>query len=113
MTTQMITIRDLNSVPIYADLFSDTKYAGVLSENIPQSITVPNDANQYVAIFSIAPGADLWVACNSTAVVPTGTVSLTNSEQLKSTKLVNANDVISIVSPNDGATFGVVFYALK
>lgn len=113
MTTKLSFGRDVQGYNAYAPPFGDDGSQCVLAANTAQSVTVPSNFTNWIAVFSYSPGSNVWVANNVTATVPTGAFSSTTSKLLPASRTVSAGDVISfITSDTDSPQVGVIFYAL-
>lgn len=113
-TTLFNMIRDINGYNGFGLIFSNYKQSATLTALSAATLTIPADASQYVAIFSIAPGEAVWVAVNATAAVPVGaTFASTTSELNPVARLVNKNDVLSFITEGATAAVGVTLYALQ
>jgi hypothetical protein len=112
---QITTARDSGGVSTYAVRFADisNKWGIALASNVAQSITIPATCSIWEMHFGYEPGAEVWVADNVAATIPSGgTPTLTASEMNPIARIVNAGDVISLISPN-GANVNVVIYPAK
>ena len=106
MTTLYNVNTVLQGVNGYGTPFCDTVYTSTLAAATDTSLTVPGKAaigmasagtsrNTYLAVFSYAPNAKVWVALNGTAAVPAGAPFATSTSELNPTaKIVRAGDVI-------------------
>lgn len=98
--------------------FCDTIYSVTLVAGTNAAVTTPGQGalgsigvDTFVAVFSYAPGATVWVALDATAQIPAGqTLMLTNSELNPSAKTVRAGDQINLIS-EDGGDVSIAFYA--
>jgi hypothetical protein len=109
-------VRDINGVPTYATRFdSISKQSMVLTTGAEQTVTVPSTGfsshQNLVAVISPEIGANVWVALNATAAVPTGAAASTTSEHNPGAKYVKPGDVLHFISSDSSATVGIVFYA--
>lgn len=118
MATPFVMIRDQAGYQSFATPFNDPTYtySCTLASATAASLTVPTGpANtKWLAIITYAPGANVWVALNTTAAVPAGsTFAATASHQLPAPKVVNAGDVLSFITIiSGGVDVGVQLYAL-
>lgn len=107
--------KDVQGFNTFAPMFANVKYSATLASNGHATVTVPSSFTNWVVVFSIQPGSDVWVANNGTAAAPAGaTFASTTSELLPGSRSVKAGDVIDIL--NNGvasADVGVSFYALS
>ncbi len=77
--------------------------SGILATGVAQSITVPDNYPNWIAIFSYTPGASVWVSFTGTADAPTGAFSSTDSCLNPAARAVKGGSTISFIT-ND--TFG-------
>jgi hypothetical protein len=115
MTTKLNLGRDVQGYPVTslnAPQFSDTNFKVTLASGVAQSITVPSDSSTYIALFSVGTGTNVWVARNTTATIPTGTIGATLSILNPPARTVYAGDTLSFVTDSTTADFGVSLYAI-
>ena len=112
MSTRFSLTRDINGYNGFGVVPPDDMYSGLLSTGAAQSVTVPSNHARWMIIFAFEPGASVWVAVNSTAVVPAGAISASRSELNPVGRQLKAGDIISFITPNPTATLGVLMYAL-
>ena len=112
-TTQLAMTRDINGYNTFGLVPSTKKFNTTLAVGVAQTFTTPSDSSSYLAIFSMEPGASIWCALNTTAVLPGGSVAATSSELNPTSWEVQAGDTISVISPNTTAEIGVKFYAIS
>jgi hypothetical protein len=112
--TTLLMVRDVTGAVTFGIPPSSDCFSMLLETGVEQSITVPKQNTNYLAIFSATPGASVWVAYNGkTASVPSGTASETDSELLPGPKLVSGNSELSfITSSTTDVELGVTFYAV-
>ncbi len=90
--------------------FSDTDAYGALTANTVETYTVPGTATQvYQALFSFNADSNVFVGYNSTPAVPANnTITTTGRVEFKPWKrIVNGGDVLSFVTPDAVAYFGL------
>lgn len=121
MSTNFLMTRDQNGYNGFGLAFSDNNYAGTLATGVEQHFTVPNaqtlggqgdNFNQFLAVFSIEPGARVWVANNATAAVATGTLATSTSQFNPTARLVKGGDVLSFITPDVTADVGISLYVI-
>lgn len=112
--TQLNFGRDVQGMNAYAPAFPDLIYSAEMVLGTEEHFTVPSSNQNWIAVFSYQPGADVWVSINGTAAAPAGaTFATTTSFLLPAQLKVQANDVISCY--NNSATnqdVGVALYAV-
>jgi len=115
MTTKMIMIKDINGNVTYGVPFCDAlnTFSGVLAASTAQSVTVPLGASLYLAIFAYSTGGEVWVANNTTAAIPTGSIGLTSSQLNPVARQVKPGDVLSFITPDTACNLNVSFYAIQ
>ncbi|HDN26505.1 MAG TPA: hypothetical protein ENG03_05320 [Thioploca sp.] len=101
--------------------FSDNVASAALAAAADTSLIVPlssamgsvqASANRYVAVFSYAADAEVYVALNAAAAAPAGAAFAAGSELNPSAKVVKAGDTIHLLS-TAGAQVSVAFYAIQ
>lgn len=115
MTTKMTMIKDINGVVTYGVPFADLEFSftGLLAANVAQSLTVPVGADKYLAIFAYSTGGEVFVANNTTAVIPSGSISNSVSDLNPVARYVKAGDVLSFITPDTACRIKVGFYAIQ
>ncbi len=111
MTTIFNMARDVNGYVAYAPSFAEDSFHTTLAANTPQYFTVPSTFKNWVAVFSFTPGISVWVANNSTPVVPSSSFSSTTSELNPGTRAVMAGDVIGFICA-EAVQIGISLYAI-
>lgn len=104
--------RDASGNSTFGMQFSDDKYNSTLLLGVEQVLVCPAHAAKFLAIFSIEPGAEVWVALNDTAVVAGAAFDKVSSELNPIAREVRADDVLHFITTNADARIGVVFYAV-
>lgn len=113
MATFFNLVRDINGINTFGLEFSDLNYSMILTASTAQSVTVPSDYENWVAVFSYTPGSTVWVDDTTTAAIPSGAASFTTSQLNPAVRQVKAGDVISLITPDaTNDQVGVSFYAL-
>ena len=111
MTVQLNFGRDVQGMNAYAPAPSDIIYSATLTSGSVEPITVPSSNENWIAVFSYEPGADIFVAVNATAAAPAGgTFASTTSFLLPAQYKLKAADVISLF--NNSSTSQDVTVAL-
>lgn len=120
MSTPILFAKDRAGYNTFAPPPSTDKYSATLAAGGNSTITLPTNANSWVVSFSFQPGADVWVAYNTSAGAPAGsTFASTVSELLPGSRLLPAlrNDGVTATTINlynngsGTADVGVILYA--
>lgn len=109
-STYFSMTRDINGYNGFGLVPATDKQSMLLATSVAQSVTVPSNHQKWIAIFGIESGASVWVALNTTAVVPAGAASATSSELNPTAWQVSAGDTISFITADASAQVGVKFY---
>lgn len=113
MTTKFSMIRDINGYNGFGLQFCDDNEMVLLAASEDTTLTVPSAANQYLALFSIPSGADVWVANNATSEFPSLDEFESTSSVLNPTaRLVNGGDILHFITPSSNIAISVSFYAI-
>jgi hypothetical protein len=112
MTTKFAMTRDVNGYNGFGLIPAEDKYSTTLAATVAQTFTVPDNFQNWIAVFSFEPGSSVWVAHNTTATLPGGSVASSVSELNPTVWQVKGGDTISAISNNTTAEIGVKFYAL-
>lgn len=115
MATKLNFGRDIQGMNAYAPATADNKFSVNLATLTETNVLVPNDVQNWIAVFSYQPGTSVWVdLTGNTAAVPVGsTLQPTTSEQNPGSRTVLAGTKISMISGNANATVGVSLYAVS
>lgn len=111
-STLLNMTRDINGYNAFGLQFAKDSYQTTLSASAAQSLTVPSNFAVWTAVFAYTPGAEVWVADNTTATLPSGSFSSTASQMNPTVRQVLAGDVLSFITSNATADVGVSLYAL-
>lgn len=107
--------RDINGYNGFGLPPSKNKFSGVIEAGVEQTVTVPespySDYPHVLAVFSIEPGSNTWVAYNQTAVAAAGAMAASNSELNPSARIVEGGDVIHLITNDTSNEIGIAFYA--
>ena len=98
MSTKFSMTRDINGYNGFGVIPSYDIQAGSLAASTAQSITVPNNYPNWIAIFSYTPGANVWVSFTTTAVVGTGSFGSSQSSLNPSARAVKGGSTISLIT---------------
>jgi hypothetical protein len=103
--------RDDQGYNFFVPQMSTDIYNVSLATSTEATMTVPSNATKWVASFSYQGGTVVWVAINNTAAVPAGaTLAAANSVLNPGTLLLNAGDVIHMITPSASAEVSVALY---
>ena len=98
MTTKFLMTRDVAGMNGFGIPFADDGYSMVLAATVAQSITVPDEYPNWIAIFGYTPGATVWVDGITTAVAPTGAAATTTAKLNPSARAVKSGDTLSFIT---------------
>lgn len=112
--TMLNLTKDVKGFNTFGRVPADLKYSASLTTSSDQSVTVPNTAVKWLAIFSYEPGASVWVAIGTAASAPVGaTFAATSSELNPVAYELNSGEVIHFLTSDVSANVGVSFYVLQ
>ena len=98
MSIKFNMIKDLGGYNGFGIQPTTDIFNGSLAANVAQSITVPSNHPNWIAIFTYAPGATIWVNFTTTATVPTGTVGASSNTLNPSARLVTKGQTLSLIT---------------
>ena len=90
--------RDINGYNGFGIMPTYDIQSGIMAAGVAQSVTVPDNYPNWIAIFSYSPGSNIWVSFTTTALVPTGAFSSTASSLNPSARAVSAGQTISLIT---------------
>lgn len=108
MTSAVNFQRDAQGQNTYAPSIDNVqfKYSCTLEPDTEQHFTLPpNGHGAWLVTFQATPGFEVWYAFTPdykspvTAVVPTGSIALTDSELLTGARTMAGNTYISMITP--------------
>lgn len=110
--------RDVQGFNAFAPEISSNMFSATVADGVAQGITVPSSAQNWIAFFSFAANAFIWVAVNDTAAPPVGvtfaasTSFLLGSQLLYGAQLkVKGGDTISVFNNSGTAQdVGIALY---
>ena len=111
--TQMVIARDTTGAVTYGRKQAAYSHRVVLQADTEHTHTVNSYDQEYLAIFSYAPGSSVFVGVNETATVPTTTADDSTAEGLPTAYDVKQGDVISFITSETDVWVTVAFYNLK
>jgi len=112
MSTKFSMTRDINGyngfgiIPTY-DIFGCS-----LAANVAQSVTVPLNYPNWIAIFTYTPGANVFVSFTTTAAVPNGTMGARTSVLNPSARQVSKGQTISVITPDSTSPFVMIEFQI-
>lgn len=113
MTTKFNMTKDVAGYNGFGIMFADDGKQAVLAVGVAQSVTVPSNYPNWIAVFGYTPGATVWVANNVTAAAPTGAFTNSTADLNPSARFVKAGDVLSfITSDTTSPQVKVSFYVV-
>ena len=112
--TSMNLTRDASGKNTFGLPFAPFKYDNTLTAaGGEETLTIPGKYAKYSMIISVEPGAEVWVARNATATLPTtGGFVATDSEMNPVSREVYADDVIHFITGNNDARVGVILHPI-
>lgn len=114
MSIRFIMTRDVNGYNGFGLPFSQDTWGGFFAPNAEQHFTVPENSQNWIALFSYSGGISIWVSVGQTVVLPSSTFGPVNCELNPQGLQVKGGDLISIIT-NDGTLpwVGVALYTLS
>jgi hypothetical protein len=115
MSTPLNLGRDVAGNTSYAPISATDKWSATLVTGGASAITVPDNFQNWIAVFSYQPGCNVWVDFSGgTAAVPAGATLASNTSELNpGARLVKAGDSISVVTNNATCDMGIMLYAIS
>lgn len=105
MSTKLSMTRDINGYNAFGLTPTYDIYGAYLTANAAQSVTVPSNAQYWLAVFSYSPGANVWVSFTTTAAVPGGVVGALTSVLNPAGRQVLAGTTISFITSDTTTPF--------
>lgn len=113
MPTPLNMGRDVTGSSPYAPLFTNDNKKMLLAVNVEQTTIVPSSSPSYYVIFSIEPGAKVWIAQGSTAITPpSGAITSTTGQLNAGVRTVYAGETLRFITSDDTAEVGISYYAI-
>ncbi len=108
--------RDINGYNSFGLPQSNTIYTTTLAAGVEQHFTVPPTGiatyPKVLAVFFQDAGADIFVAVNATAALPSGSFAQSTCEENPAARQVKPGDVLSFITGDTTDYVGVAFYAI-
>ena len=98
MSVRFNMTRDINGFNGFGLPFTTDGFATSLAANAAQSVTVPYDYPNWIAVFSYTPGANVWVDGITTAAVPSTSFASTTAQLNPSARFVHAGETLSFIT---------------
>jgi hypothetical protein len=98
MATKFVLTRDINGYNGFGIPFTQDNYKTTLAANVAQTVTVPDEYQSWLAIFSFSPGSDIYVALNTTATVAGASFAQSASQLNPAARYVQAGDTLSFIT---------------
>jgi hypothetical protein len=112
MSTKFNMIRDISGYNGFGIIPTYDIQGCSLTANAAQTFTVPSNYPQWIAIFSVTPGANVFVNFTTTATVPSGTVGVITSVLLPSARAVKGGSTFSVITPDATSPYITVEYQI-
>jgi|ERR1017187_97935 hypothetical protein len=105
MSTKFNMTKDIAGYNGFGIMPSYDIQSSSLAANTAQSITVPSNYSNWIAIFSYTPGSNIWVSFTGTAALPTSSFGAHISVLNPSARAVKAGEVISFITGDSTTPF--------
>ena len=83
-----------------------------LTMGAAQTFTVPNNAPNWIAIFSYTPGASVFVSFTTTAATPGATVGTITSVLNPAARSLKGGSTFSVITPDGDSPYITVEYQI-
>jgi hypothetical protein len=112
MSTKFRMTCDVAGYNGFGVMFADDGFQTALAANAAQTMTVPSNYPNWLAVFSYTPGANVWVG-NGTTAVPGSSFSATTADLNPSARFVTKGQTLTfITSDTDSPEVKVSFYVV-
>lgn len=98
MSTKLSMTRDINGYNAFGIMPTYDIIAGGLAVSTEQHVTVPNNNEYWLAVFTYSPGANVWVDFTTTATVPSTTAGSVSTVLNPSGRQVKGGSTISLIT---------------
>ena len=105
MSTLLSLTRDINGYNAFGVMPTYDIQGTSLTATVAQQFTVPDNYNNWLAIFSYTPGANIWVSFTTTAAVAGGSFASMTSSLNPSARQVRGGTVISVITSDINTPF--------
>lgn len=113
MSTLLDFGRDVQGYNSYAPPFAADNFKVTLASGVAQQFTVPSNFKNWIIAFSPQIGTNIWVARNTTATLPSGTITATSSTQNPGARQALGGDTVSMITNSTTSDVGVSLYAIS
>lgn len=104
-TTKFNMTKDIGGYNGFGLTKSNVIHGVLLAQNVAQSFTLPTDSAMYAVVFSIQPGANVFVNDTTTATAYTGTIGLRTSELNPMCRQYKKGTTISMITPDSSGAY--------
>jgi len=112
MSTKFNMTKDVAGYNGFGVMFAADGYQGILATGVAQTVTVPSNYPNWLAVFSYTPGANIWVG-NGTTIVPVGAFAATTADLNPSARYVTKGQTLTfITSDTTSPQVKVSFYVV-
>lgn len=108
MSTIFNMTRDVAGNNGFGIVFTDQGYSMLLATGVAQSVTVPQEYQNYIAIFGYTPGASVWVDGITTAAAPSGAAAASTARLNPSARTVKAGQTLSFITEDAAGAMAYV-----
>lgn len=112
MSTKFSIVKDINGYNGFGILPTYDVYGSSLAAGVAQSVTVPSNYPEWIAIFTYTPGSNIFVNFTGIAAAATGTMGALTSVLNPTARQVSAGDTISFITPNSTTPYVVVEFQI-
>ena len=112
MSTKFNMTRDINGYNGFGIQPTYDIQGCSLTANAAQTFTVPDNYPEWIAIFSVTPGANVFVSFTTTAAAPSGTVATRTSVLLPSARQLKGGSTFSVITPDATSPYITVEYQI-
>ena len=98
MSTKLCMTRDINGYNAFGLIPTYDVWAGALAADTEQHFVVPSNEEYWLAVFTFAPGANIWVDFITTATVPSTTIGKVSTVLNPAGRQVKAGSTISLIT---------------
>ena len=112
MSTKFNMTKDVAGYNGFGVMFADDGYQGVLAVGVAQTVVVPSNYPNWLAVFSYTPGTNVWVGTGTT-VAASGAFAATTADLNPSARFVTKGQTLTfITSDTTSPQVKVSFYVV-